>query len=242
MRWCLLAAVSALAVACDGSTLVGDRVRGSGDVAVETRTIADFDRVVHAGEGAVLLDAGPESRIEIETDDNLLDHIETEVSDRTLTIRTERDVDIDPSDGVTYRLPCPPISGVTLAGAGTIDLAGCATSGRLELTLSGAGTVSAPGLDVSELRVSLPGAGSVELDGHADRIDLQLSGAGDVEAVDLRAVEANVDSTGAVSASLWATDRLELRLTGAGSVRYHGEPSVTSTVTGVGRIEALGPR
>ena len=95
---------------------------------------------------------------------------------------------------------------------------------------------------MSELRARLPGAGSIEVDGEADRLELALTGAGDLDAVDLRAADASVDSTGAVNATLWVTDRLDLSMTGAGAVRYHGDPSVTSTITGVGRVETLGPK
>ena len=239
---CSLAAASLLLVACGDSVLGGDQIRGSGDVTTETRPIGDVDRIVLAGEGAVLLGTGADGEIEVETDDNLHDRIETEVSDGTLTISTDDGIDIDPTDGVIYRLGCPRISAATLAGAGTIDLSTCTTTGRLELTLAGAGLIRAPDLDVSELQASLPGAGSIEVDGVADRLELVLSGAGDIEGVDLRAAEANVDSTGAVSASLWVTERLDLRMTGAGSIRYHGDPSVTSTITGVGRVETLGPK
>ena len=42
--------------------------------------------------------------------------------------------------------------------------------------------------------------------------------------------------------TVWATDELFVSLTGVGSVRYYGEPQVSSSVTGVGTIEALGPK
>lgn len=244
-----VAAASLLAAACsitseDGETIVlgGDRVQGSGEVISETRTVAEFERIVLAGEGQVLLGSGSEGEVEVETDDNLLTHIEVEVSEGTLTISTEPDVDIDPTDGVTYRLGCPEITAATLAGAGTIDLQMCATTVQLELVLAGAGAIVAPDLDVSSLRASLPGAGSIEADGRADRIDVLLAGVAAFDGADLRAAEGTVESSGVGAAAVWVTDSLDLRLSGVGGISYYGEPTVTQTVTGVGGIEALGPR
>ena len=113
-----------------------DRVGGSGDVTTETRSITEFERIVLAGEGTVVLEAGPDGQVEVETDDNLLTHLRTDVSGDTLTISTEPGTDIDPTSGVTYRLGCPEITAVVLSGAGTIDLASCATTGRLRLGAS----------------------------------------------------------------------------------------------------------
>ncbi len=42
--------------------------------------------------------------------------------------------------------------------------------------------------------------------------------------------------------TVWATTELYVSVTGVGTVRYYGEPAVSSTLTGVGTIEALGPK
>jgi hypothetical protein len=239
-----VAALSLLVAACGSIVLEtdNDRVRGSGEVTTETRSITEFERIVLAGEGSVLLEAGPDGQIEIETDDNLLTHLRTDVSGDTLTISTELGTDIDPMSGVTYRLGCPEITAVVLSGAGTIDLASCATQGRLDMELPGAGTILAPDLDASTVRASLPGAGSIVATGRVDLLEVVLAGAGEFDGRDLRAGDASVDSTGVGMTTVWATDELFVSLTGVGSVGYYGEPQVSSSVTGVGTIEALGPK
>ena len=70
-----------------------------------------------------------------------------------------------------------------------------------------------------------------------------LSGVADFEGGDLEAVDGAVNSTGVGTASLWVTDTLDVRLSGTGDVRYYGDPPlVGETVTGLGAIEALGPK
>lgn len=242
-RWTAIVVVlGLLLVACSDVLTDGDRVDGSGDVTVESRSIAEFERVVLAGEGRVLFGTGSDGVVEVETDDNLLVHIRTEVSGDTLTISTESGFDIDPTSGVTYRLGCPVITAAVLSGAGTIDLAGCAAGDRLQIELPGAGTIIAPDLDVSTLRASLPGAGSIVATGRTDQLEVVLAGAGDFDGGDLRADTASVESAGVGMTTLWATTELDVSVTGVGAVRYYGEPAVTTTVTGVGTIETLGPK
>jgi len=238
----MMVVLGLLAVACGDVPTGSDRVRGSDEVTVETRSIAEFERVVLAGEGDVLLGNGSDGLVEIETDDNLLTHIRTEVSGDTLTISTEPGIDIDPTDGVIYRLGCPVITAVTLSGAGTIDLADCATTDRFQIDLPGAGTIVALDVDITTLRASLPGAGSIIATGRTDRLDVVLAGAGDFDGRDLRADAVSVESLGVGTTTLWAVTELDVSVTGVGTVRYYGEPEVNSTVTGVGTIEALGPK
>ena len=241
-RVAMVVLLGLLVVGCSDALTGGDRVRGSGEMLVEARSIAEFERVVLAGEGGVLFGTGADGLVEVETDDNLLIHIRTDVSGDTLTISTDPGIDIDPTSGVTYRLGCPLISAVVLSGAGTIDLAGCATPGQLEIDLPGAGTIIAPDLDVSVLRASLPGAGTIVPSGRTDRLDVVLAGAGAFDGEDLRADAASVESLGVGMTTLWVVSDLYVSVTGAGSVRYYGEPEVRSTVTGVGAVEALGPK
>lgn len=238
----VVVALCLMLVGCSDVLTGIDRVRGSGEVAVETRSIAEFERVVLAGEGDVLFGAGSDGSVEVETDDNLLTAIKTDVSGDTLTLSTEPGADIDPTNGVTYRLGCPVVTVAVLSGAGAIDLAGCTTADGLQIELSGAGTILAPDLDASTVRVSLGGAGGIVASGRTDRLDVVQSGAGDFDGRDLRADAASAESLGAGTTTLWAVDELYVSVTGVGTVRYYGRPEVSSTITGVGTIEALGPK
>ena len=64
-------------------------VRGSGNVISETRSVANFENVSLSGIGTLYIIEGDEESLEIEAEDNLLEHIETEVRGRTLEIKIE---------------------------------------------------------------------------------------------------------------------------------------------------------
>lgn len=60
--------------------------------------------------------------------------------------------------------------------------------------------------------------------------------------VDIDPTRGVVDSTGVGRVVAWVTEDLDLRLSGVGEIRYYGEPDVSTTITGIGTVDALGPK
>jgi len=193
----MMVVLGLLAVACGDVPTGSDRVRGSDEVTVETRSIAEFERVVLAGEGDVLLGNGSDGLVEIETDDNLLTHIRTEVSGDTLTISTEPGIDIDPTDGVIYRLGCPVITAVTLSGAGSIIATG--RTDRLDVVLAGAGDFDGRDLRADAVSVESLGVGTTTL-WAVTELDVSVTGVGTVRYYGEPEVNSTVTGVGTIEA------------------------------------------
>jgi hypothetical protein len=230
--------VLALVAACsddDG----GGRVTGSGNVVTETRDVESYEKVIFTSEGRVVHGAAPDGTIEIETDDNLLEVIETSVSGSTLTIGTRSGVDIDPSTAPVFRLGCPQLSRASLSGAGIIDLAECTADGSVELDMSGTGQIIATQIDSDDVRVSVSGTGDIEAGGRADDLGVDLSGLGEFRGEGLESRHVQIDLSGVGTATVWATDTLDVDISGDGVVRYLGSPQVSQTITGVGTVDSL---
>ncbi len=245
-RVILIVASALLLVSCEGSIDIdinvdeGDRVKGSGSITTEDRTVGDFDRVQLAGEGSVIIERGS-AALTIETDDNLLTHIESSVSGGTLEIRTESGIDIDPSDGVTYRITTEQLVGITLTGAGDFDT-GEWSPDEFTIVLAGAGDIDVTALTTGDLDVTISGVGQVTVTGTADNLTMSLPGAGSFEGEDLAATDAVVTASGAGSATVWATGTLSATVSGVGSIDYFGSPAVTQSVTGIGSINSRGDK
>lgn len=243
---CILTMCAFLA-ACDVSIDIdsdndndNEDVDGSGDIVVEDRTVDDFDRIVLAGEGNVIIEEGPTS-LSIETDDNLMTHIETTVSGDVLTIETEEGIDIDPTDSVTYRISTPAVVGVTLAGAGSFDLQTWEVD-DFTIVVAGAGDIDIERLTANSVDVTVAGVGQITIAGETTELNVSLSGAGDFEGGDLMSEKATVITSGAGSATVWATGDLEATVSGVGNIDYFGVPRVSQTVTGVGSISSRGEK
>src|SRR4030095_1169108 len=67
-------------------------VRGSGNVAIETRDIQDFKAIDVSGVFVVELVAQKDFSVQVEADDNVLEYIKTEVNDGVLEISTSRKI------------------------------------------------------------------------------------------------------------------------------------------------------
>lgn len=248
----LLAATALTALALSACSVemeiaVGDDDRidvgGSGHIVTETRPVTGFTAVSLFTEGDVTIVQGETEGLTIETDDNLMEYLETNVRDGVLQLLVpdDSDVDLEPTRGIEYRISAVSLDAVRLYGAGSIDIYGL-TADRLSVTLAGAGDIDIDGIEAREVDVALSGVGSVVLGGRVDSERLLLTGAGDIEAAGVAADEATVTLTGVGDIDVRATGRLDATLSGIGDVTYHDSPSITSSVTGLGSLTHVDDR
>lgn len=203
----------------------------------QTREVSGFSAVELRGVGTLRIDIGDTESLTIETDDQILAAIVTEVIGHKLVIK------FDPweafmgwarSTPVTMHLSAKEISSVALTGAGTVEAS--IASERLEILISGAGSVRA-GVRATELSVTLSGAGDVTLAGSADKQEVRITGAGTYDGMQVLSKDAAIFIGGAGRAKLWATERLDVQIGGAGSVLYKGSPRVEQRIGGFGKVE-----
>lgn len=251
-RWLALAALllsAGLAIALFGfdrseDSTPGGRLAGSGNVVVEAREVSGFDAVSLFTEGRVVITQGEQEALTIETDDNLLPYLDTEVRSGTLTLAPTDDannLDLDPSDGIIYRVELASLSELSLIGAGTMEMDSLETD-ELELVLTGAGDIRVESLEADELVSRILGAGSITAAGQVEVQDVSLLGAGDYRGSDLRSSRATVTIPGTGRVELWVTGDLDVTVAGHGDVAYYGRPTVSQTVVGSGNVTGLGDK
>lgn len=219
-------------------------VAGSGNIVTEARQVSGFTRVAVAGFGDAVLVQGTEEGVVVETDDNLMQYVSTEVRDGVLYLDTRADgkrVNIKPSKSIRFTVTFTTLEGIAVSGAGDVTADAIATD-KLDVTVSGAGDISIGNLRTEKLAVAVSGVGDISLAGEARVQSVAISGAGEYAAGDLRSASTAVAISGTGDATVWATDLLEARVSGVGLISYYGEPEVTRSVSGMGSIEALGAR
>lgn len=217
---------------------------GSGNVISESRVVSDFDTVSFEGFGELMIQQGAAEGLVVETDDNLLPFISTNVSGGTLTIGMTNDTlrpILRPSESIRYVLTVKSLKQVDLSGAGIIEIDGV-NAENFVVASSGAGEIHIAKLAADELTVTMSGAGTVEVAGEVGQQSVELSGLGTYEAGDLASERANVQLSGAGSATIWVNGELDAEISGAGAINYYGAPRVGSQVSGVGSIKNLGKK
>lgn len=224
-------------------------VRGSGNVVEEDREVSGFDKISMAGAGQIIITQGDRESLSIETDDNLLEYISTEVRGNTLEIDFTKDIilssgarnSLQPSAGFIFRISVIDLEMISVSGAADIESEKIKTD-RFEVNFSGAGDIKVDDLNASQLTVNLSGAGNIDLAGKVETQRVNLSGLGRYGAFDLESQDASVIISGAGDAELWATETLEVVISGAGNVDYYGDPSVNPEISGLGRLQGLGEK
>ena len=225
-------------------------VKGSGEIVVEERNVTNFDKILVTGTGRVIITQGESETLTVETDDNLMEYIETKVIGKTLEIGFTDDAIfssrgggavLDPSDGFIFRISVVDLADVTISGAAQIEIDKLKTD-SLNLVFNGAGDIVIEDLVANDVDVKINGAGDISLVGYVETQHIRLNGVGRYQAFDLESQGTYVVISGAGDAEVWATQTLDVTISGAGNVQYYGSPNVNRNVSGLGRIQSMGDK
>jgi len=190
--------LAGLLAAC--SSITG--IQGSGTSKTETRNVSGFKEI--KANGAINLEVSikPEYSVTVEADDNLLEHINTDVNGDTLIIEN-RGEKINPKRKINVRITMPEL---------------------VDLEINGASAGSVAGVKTDKLHLSISGASKLKIDGEIRELKAQVAGASSIDAESLKTENANVEASGASSMTVNAAGDLSANASGASSVKYIGEP------------------
>ncbi len=212
-----------------------DTVKGNGNYTTEDRNVGDYDHVAIAGFFDVELVSGEEGELKVYGEENLLEHIITEVDGNKLKIKTEKGYNLKPSSwkkgkGIKITVPIEDIDGVSLAGSG--DVYGDVTidTDVFKTSVAGSGDIVLK-VKATKVKASVAGSGDLKLSGTTDEFDASVAGSGDIHAFDLTSNYTEVSVSGSGDARVHASEEIKARVVGSGDVRYSGNPKKQDTKT-----------
>jgi len=206
----------ALVVGLAGCNLISttDRVKGSGIMKSEKRSLTPFDSLEVSCNGSIQVHTQEQEGLEIRGDDNIIPLITTEVNNGILYIRSSKEY--NSRDKLEIIVSAPDLKKFVFSGAGKANLSNVKND-RVEIALTGAGSLTASG--------------------ETKEADITLSGAGSVDTKNLHAVNAKVNSTGIGSVEIYVTGQLDAKTSGIGEVNYYGSPKIVNKQAGgIGKI------
>ncbi|WP_299391518.1 head GIN domain-containing protein [uncultured Gelidibacter sp.] len=215
-----------------------NKIKGNGNETTITRSTADYEAVSFAGPFDYVLVAGTEGEIVLEGEENLLEHIITEVKNGTLVVKTDNKVNLQTTRNNTIKITVPfkDLNAVALAGSGNLWTEHKISGKNLKVSLAGSGDAK---LDVAatNTKVNVAGSGELELTGKTIKLEVDLAGSGEFKGFHLETDDADVTVAGSGSIDLVCHGHLKARVTGSGDIRYNGNPKTEDTkVTGSGSI------
>jgi len=200
----------------------GKSVSGNHKVTKTERSVNPFTGVKASSGVDVYVSQGDNQSVTVEADENLHEHILTEVRGDVLHVYT--DINIRDAEKERVYVTMKDVKSLETTSAADIIGETPIKTGKLELSANSAGDIK---LEVfaDELRVDISSSGDISLKGETGKLNADLSSAGDLKAYDLKAREADVSVSSAGDADINVSEKLTAVASSAGSVHYTGNPS-----------------
>jgi hypothetical protein len=206
----------------------------------ETRNVHGFTKVSFGVSGDLFIKIGPEFKLVIEGDKDVLEDIETVVSGDRLNIKKDNwHLNFD-NERVTINLTMPAIEGLGVSGSGKAQIIDPVEADNLSLSVSGSGKLITSDLNVDDLSCGISGSGDIILGsgGSVDNGEISISGSGGFSGEGTEIDKLQVSISGSGDCRCRAGDSLEARVSGSGNVTYSGNPKVDARVSGSGHVRS----
>ena len=205
-----------------------------------TYVLTNFDRVRVDGPFDVRLTIGPGSTGRAEGEQRTLDGVEVAVQGATLMIRRAAGVwgsqEAVGSAPVVVTVSTPQLRGASVLGGGRLTVTGKVRAARLDLQVTGAGTLDIAGIDADAVAAGVIGNGAMTLSGRAGEARLLSNGGGTIAAGALDAGSVSVVSEGAGETRASARFLADVTNKGLGLVVIAGNPKCTVRQASVGPV------
>ena len=197
------------------SGCIKEYVSGSGQILSENRTfVGNFSEIEVKGSVDVQIKQGDSLKIVAKDYENLLPYLSTRVVGNTLII-DYTEAWVHHSKGEVT---------VTMPRLTSLDVSGS----------SHIGTIG--NFNFNDLSIKVSGSGDLFLAGSAKKKNIKVSGSGDIRAFELPTDTVNMVISGSGTAQLNVKKILDVTISGSGDLVYKGDPSVSSRVTGSGKV------
>lgn len=212
---------------CAGNS---QRIIGKGEVITDKRTVGSFTGVNLEFSGDVMIKQGNETSVDVVTQANIAQEVETVVEDNILHVRFKKRQGYNDysTKKLTVYVVSPTIENLSLTGSGELTALSDIKSSNLKVLLKGSGNLKLQNIDCTALEARLQGSGNVSMSGGtAVSAVYELTGSGDLiaEKVKSRSVSASLKGSGNISCT--ATDAIDAKATGSGDIAYYGHPAQT---------------
>ena len=210
----LLASVAALGGAAVLATGCSIEIDTSGKTVTETIQVGDFERVSIDTSWDADIEVGPETSVEVEVDDNVLDDVDIRVDGDTLVVDLDSGL-FSINGDLAVHITTPTLIGVEIDGASKLDIENLEAD-RFEIDLNGASQVTGEGA-VGELIIDADGASQLDFD-------------------DVVVEVAEVDANGASRIDLAGADEVRGRLDGASRLDVSDTADVRVSTSGASSV------
>jgi len=232
----------------------------------QEKKVDSFTRVAFRTAGKLYLRQGSPQKVEVEGDQKFIDEeLEVKVEGGKLSIGRESNWGLnwgnDDDEKITVYVTVPNIEGVSVSGSGELIGENRITTSRLNVAVSGSGTLTLDADVSGDVDADLSGSGKLNLKGKCRDFDSSISGSGKMEVALTIAERANfgvsgsgrvnasgtaqeakatISGSGKVLASDLVVDRCDVRISGSGGVEINVNKELDANISGSGSVSYKG--
>lgn len=206
-----------LATACEAEPTT---IQASGNYVTETRDVRGFNAVTISGNAHVNIVRDGTESLAITIDDNVLPHMQIQVSNGRLYLQPRPNLRIDNDHGYTVTLTIKDLASLQLAGNSNAQVSG---------------------IDAPQLQAELNGNSYAALSGTAGRQDITVDGNSFYDAEKLPSEQAIVRANGNSHVTVRVSNTLDVVAQDLSTVEYFGSPLVRERVDNLASLKQRAP-
>lgn len=211
---------------------------GSGNISIENRNAKNFTGVNIGGPFEAFIQNGPDYKVRVEADDNIIDDIRTEVKNGKLKVYFDDKVNLRDATMKVY-VEAPSIEYLSASAAADVETAGMLKADRRISFHSSSGAKLNASVDAPEVEAEASSGSHLTLKGTTRNIDTQASSGAELDADELLSENAKAQASSGASIDLHASVRLNAQASSGASVDYRGKATVSSQASSGGSIKRI---
>lgn len=208
--------------------------RGSGNIITENRNTGNFTGISVAGGFEVEAKNGP-LEVMVESDDNIIKYIRTDVVSGVLKIRMDQ-INLHDAHLKVY-VTAPEINNIKTSASSTVDGKDVLRSGQAIRLHASSGSEIKAELNAPGVFADASSGSQMDLSGKTRDFDLESSSGSSVNAKGLLSENSTVRVSSGATADVHASVTLNAAASSGGNVNYRGSANVKKSVNSGGSVE-----
>lgn len=207
---------------CNQNFNFGNGIDGSGNVITEKRNISQkFTKISSSSGVNVIVEQGSPTEVEVETDDNLIEHVITEVENGTLKVKIEGNINLMTT--INVRVKTQTISSLESSSGSSITSKNNLNGTSIALKSSSGSEIDVE-LEYENVSCESSSGSDLKVSGKTLRLETKSSSGSEINASNLAANEVYAQSTSGSSSTVKPIVKLDAKASSGSSIDYVQEP------------------
>ena len=212
--------------------------RGSGNIIKQTRKISSINALNVSGPIQVIIDTGAVPKLDVESDDNIMEYVETASNNNTLTIKL-KEINNLRNATIKIHLVIPALKSITASASANVH--SNKTMPVNEMVIFKASSSSEINFSVNApiIKTEASSGATIVLEGKTRELDAEGSSGSNIDLSLLKSETANASASSGSKITLFASITLKAAASSGGNIKYRGGAALlNNNISSGGSINA----